>query len=370
LDQHINIPITGTISSNYLGGYAMAPDGSYVPGDVFDLTPDGRFIVYLAWGVRPLPPPTPTSLATPGTPQEGNYGTLFTVDVTNPDHQFALGSCSFQRLPVSADDSFGVDCLGFRLTADGRQVAYADGLGVWVAQVPEGKAQLLASHHATGSATEFYFTIPLAWSPDGQWLTVSVRPYEGAALFLINAHTGQTQRLPRAACWVICPFLAAWASDQIWVASGNIDDTDQSVVLYSAQPSQSDVVSVTRWITATEFEAILPTALLPLADGRLLFALQTCADRTGPPPGIYALELDGRIQAVAPLPALPCPSPYSMSDYLAGSVSWNPDGSSFIYMDETGRPILLGLENGPTLWDVRQLLAGAKQFSWAAVGQP
>ncbi len=362
--EQVSIPITGETSTLFAEGKPLAPGGSSVPGDVFDLTPDGRYVVYLGWGAESSDSRLGPGLAAPPLTQgeERARGAILAAEVSNPDRQYVLGFCESQELKISDLETIEVGCQGFALSPDGHRVVFADGRGVWAAHVPEGPPRLLAEHQASGEVSGFHYSVPAAWSPDGHWLIVNVVPYEGIALYLMNADTGRTLRLPRAGCFIVCPFEAVWGTAGVWVASGDIDVRGEPVVLYSAQVSGADTLEITRWITATEMGAIPPTSLHALPDGRLGFALQKCAGRPGPEQGIYVWDLDNTVRQVSPLPAYAC-SPYH-GDLFWGSVAWAPGGTAFLYLDEGEHPVLLGLTDGSALWDVRELLQGGHRFRW------
>lgn len=374
-----------------LGGYRLLVDGRYLAcisqakemyildlttgfrsavsavGEVldFDLSADGRYLVYLVEGspqsFRPLPGrAAPPLRLSSGETRPGGF--LFVVDIRSPDQRFEIGFCGD---PTQEHPEIG--CAGFRLSPDGSRVAFTDARGVWVAQLPDGKPVPLIEQSFFDQGGSFCGVREMfGWLPDSRGVLLGVRCYEGGALSILDTHTGQEVGLPDTWCYVDCDVKWIWSTRGVWV--GIIPDG-----LYEAWLSPDGRLETGAYISQTVFGPLWLTDLHALADGRVGLAQETCINVPGgrrkevPEPALFLLEGDGTLRYVAPLPRFPC-LPYGFSLDLGiyrGSVYWAPDGSAFLYLDAEGAPMLLGPSDGSALWDVRVLLAGARDFHWA-----
>lgn len=227
-------------------GHIMNPDlNDLLELDQFALTSDGRYLVYIAW--ETASPPGTAAPSTPlPTPAPQVRGTLYAWDLGGGE-QTELGPCT---------DEGGMGttaCEGLLLSPDGTQVAYADAVGLWVAQVPSGEPRLLAAHIEPGGSPYSRISLPHAWSPDSRWLLVNVAHYEGYHLAVIEIRSGMVQDLPGVFCYVTCYAEGEWAGDTLVVATIGISET-----LYLARPSEEGYLTVQRLLSPEQVLAYAP----------------------------------------------------------------------------------------------------------------
>ena len=322
--QHAAIPTAGWLSD---------------AGRIYiDITPDARYLVYMAWGMQSTAPATPEEA--PAQP----FGTVLAVDLADPRQpQIELGFCK-----TVADRP----CTGLQLSPDGANIAYADGEGIWISQFIRPEAQLLLPY-SEGAVWQ-----PYAWSPDAQWLVLEAWNNEGNEMAMLNNVTGQFNPLADiVTCGAGCQTNLSWETPGgVWLST----ETDQEGCLTRVQPA-----TVSTPITATYRTcqigpwALHPTAPLALPDGSVAFAHHGCGeDCPGPAPGIYILGLDDVTHPIALLAQ------------TQGNVLWTADGSAFLTLDPAGQPASLGVTGSAGFWDVRQILAGAHTFHWGALTIP
>ncbi len=353
----VTIPMTADI--NYEPPSPYSP--SHVPS--FDITPDGRYVIYLARGTLPnVTSNGPDSGHSTGMPlTTHDYGTIFAVDAQNPNHKFELGYCA-----AYSDLEYNLKCDRFVLSPDGKRIAFSDGRGVWISNVPQGEPQLLAKHQYNSSFCGVWRV--RNWSPDGQWLLIDVGCYEGSFSALMDASTGEAQIIPSTWNYPAPYVNIAWRQNGTGILVNHINlassDGPADLTAVSAEKTAQETVV----ISATWPGDVWPTEAHDLPDGKIGFANQQCMDNKGLQAGIYAIEKDGtNLAFVLPLPTMPCYVSEGIQRPL-GTVLWSPHGEAYLYLirDEQGHQanLLLGLSDKSILWDVRELLVDAHSFQW------
>ena len=331
----------------------------------FDITPDGRYVVYIAWNVRPT-----TVSRSPGLshsailPSAGGneYGTIFAVDVQNINREFELGYCT-----ARSEYGWELRCDGFVLSPDGTRIAFSDGRGVWLSDVPQGTPRLVAEHQLLSGFCGVWRV--RSWSPDGKHLLIDVGCYEGGYSAVMDADTGEVREIPHTWSYPGPYVSIAWIQDGASLLVNHINFESGVGPAYLVQvpaenPAQESVV-----ISATWPSDVWPTEPHDLSDGRIGFANQQCVDSVGMRPGIYTVGRDGTgLEFISPLPAIPCHVSEGIRTAF-GTVLWSPNGMAYLYFrrDEqwaSQANLLLGLTDGSVLWDVRELLANAHTFQW------
>jgi hypothetical protein len=338
----------------------------------FDITPDGQYVVYLAWNVHPT-----TSSRSPGrssqarSPLSGGarYATVFAVDVHNPNREFELGYCA-----ARSEHEWEIWCEGFVMSPDGSSVAFTDGRGLWVSGVPDGSPRLIAEHrHRQGFCGVWRVH---NWSPDGRHLLIDVGCYEGGYSAVMDAETGVPQEIPHSWSYP-SPYVGiSWTQGGDGLLVAHIGDQTAAGPAHLAVVSVQNPSEVTQVISYTWRTDVLPVAPSPndvfptepkaLPDSTIAFANQQCVDSQAMTPGIYttAPSQQAEFNFVLPLPHLPC---YATEGGSAswGAVLWSPDGTAFMYFERGAQaPSLLGFTDGSVLWDVREVLAGGRAFQW------
>ena len=335
-------------------------EGCPLSGSSFDITPDGRYVVYIAWNVQPATgsrSPGLSDLAT--SPRAGGcgYGTIFAVDVQNINHEFELGYCT-----ARSEYGWELRCYGFVLSPDGGRIAFSDGRGLWLSDIPQGTPRLIAEHQHLSSFCGVW--IVRNWLPDGKHLLIDVGCFEGGYSAVMDVETGTIREVSHTWSYPD-PYVAiSWSQDGTNLLVNDINFESGIGPAYLVQVPVEEPIQETIIISATWPGSIWPTEPHSLPNGRIGFANQQCVDSEGMRSGIYTIERDGTdLEFVSPLPEMPC----YVSDGIRtplGTVLWSPDGIAYLYFGLEQRPSLLGLTDGSVLWDVRELLANAYHFQW------
>ncbi len=318
----------------------------------FDITPDGRYVIDIAWRKEP------------------DAGTIVAVDAMDPQRSFELGDCLSQDLGPSMDH-IKVDCMGFMISPDSKRIAFSDGRGMWLSDVPNGSPRLLAEHRRAFCG----IWVPKAWLPDPRYLLIEIYCYEGASFAVMDAQNGRVWEIPNTF------FHANGYRDVAWSLDGrqlvivyNLFLDPSELLLELFPPSGADAATILLSEKRTGFHIFSHPYFL--WDGRIGFVMQSDAESavyglgSPPGPGIFVIRPDGTglERTVSLPPALPCPAKPELQPDLdlvdSHRLIWAPDGLAFLYLDCASEPQLLGRTDGSALWDVRELLEGARDFQW------
>lgn len=332
----------------------------------FAISDDGRRVVYIGLGVgpdgRPLPPATPDPDA-----GAGESGTVFMVDADDPSRAVAVGTCAAKAYVESYRT---VDCLGdVALTADGTRVAWADGHGVWVANVPGGAPRLTLTHDILvreGPGSSVYR--PDWWSPDGRSLAIIVAGWEGSERALLDVESGRVTVIPETSEWVESQAELAWRPDGggLLIARANggealgfamVDDPGHPSSLWDALPKEA-------W-ESVSYEAIGP-AIAP--DGSLRFGLRHGDPAAWPGDGVYRAAADG--SGLVRLAAARLLTPNGDPDdpwNVYSTLEWSPGGAAFLLRapEGPGPRVLVGLADGTGLWDASAVMGDVAWAGWS-----
>jgi hypothetical protein len=258
------------------------------------------------------------------------------------------------------------DCQGFALSPAGRQVAFAEGAGLWVSQVPQGEPRLLVAYPQDEQGWFCEVHQVYGWTRGGEAILEYSVCYEGGGTVILDARTGQGHGV--GWCYTNCTAEVVDGPAGEW--TGVIPDGDLSLSRFSAAGDFESIQVITTGA------GLWPARLVALDDGRVGFIHQRCSregSAAGPPAGVYIAAPDGTWRRVALLPSPPCGRDYvEFWDELnlMGRVIWEAQGAAFLYSDAGGVPVLLGLSDGSAAWDVRRTLAGASGFQWGPGAKP
>ncbi|MBN2392235.1 MAG: hypothetical protein JXR84_16020 [Anaerolineae bacterium] len=320
LREHTYIPTAGRLIEALAGS----------PASAFEVTPDGQYLVYIAWGVQSTLPDTPGA-ATAYPP----YGTILALNLTDVRQpQRELGFCNSTTI---------AKCTGLALAPDGSQLAYEDSTGVWLTplEVPEPR---LVLPYAEDPGWRFS-----AWSPNSRWLILETQSEQSAALALFNIATEQLMPID-VSCPQDCHIALSWGEQSIWIST----DSPEQGCLYEVQPVIDESrLEITFGQCLIDSWALHPTSPLALPDGWVAFIHRGCgADCNGPAPGLYFLGAEDSTRPIALL------------DDAEGSALWTTDASAFLYLDPENQPYRLGVTGSMGFWDVSRALEGAHTFQW------
>ena len=328
--EHAYIPTAGRLIEPLAG-----------PPDVdFDVTADGQYLVYIAWGVQSTLPGSPESVTA-----EFPYGTLLAIDLTDVRQaQRELGFCN---------STTTAQCAGLALAPDGSHVVFEDSAGLWLTAFDAPEPHLVLPY--TGNSG-WRFS---AWAPNSRWLILEAQPGQEAALALFNVAAEQLMPID-VSCPGDCRIELSWGEQSIWMSA----EAQGLGCLYEVQP----VTGAATLEIAYEKCLIGPWALHPtspraLPDGWVAFVHRGCGtDCHGPAPGLYFLGPDEETRPIALL------------ESAEGSALWTADASAFLYFDPDGIPTHMGVTGSAMsasgFWDVRRTLEGAQTIRWGTLAEP
>jgi len=303
----------------------------------FDVTADGKYLVYAAWGVRPTVGKRPQGEAV-YRPAADTHATLLALDLTNPRRrQIELGVC--ESTPQQP-------CSDFILSADSSLVIYADGNGLWQTSFEGAPPQLLRPPDQEGPIWH-----PQTLSDNNRHLLLHTAEAPGRQYALMNLETGELWVLNDIEC-ATCRVEAIFEHNVVWLSR----DSEEEGCLLRIEPGDANFpIQYTYQICRSESWPLHPTSPQVLPDGWVAFLHRGCgANCTGPAPGLYFLGPDEQIHAIALLPE------------AEGSALWLNDGAAFLYRDQENAPRYLGVASTLGFWDVSEGLADAYAFQWGS----
>ncbi len=312
--QHMHIPTSGRlINENKV---------------YFDVTSDSLKLIYAAWGVQ-----LSTGDSHPTNTQD--FATFLMIDLENPlQIQNSLGIC------VSTEDKI---CQGFDLSAEGEQIIYTDGRGIWLRNLSEPEPRLLLSYE------EHTPWEPLSLSADHQWLLLKSSPGNTPTFALLSLESADIFVVPNSGC-PNCRIEASWGTEGLWLSKDNeLEGCLQKLSPNEADPSLQPTYQLCQ---AGEW-ALHPTSPYTLPDGWVAFIHRGCGtDCPGPAPGIYFLAPDEQMHPIALMPE------------VQGTLLWGAEGAAFIYFDQNNAPKYIGTTDTNGFWDVHLKLQNAHTFQW------
>ncbi|HNT74435.1 MAG TPA: hypothetical protein PKH77_05380 [Anaerolineae bacterium] len=339
----------------------------------FDITADGRYVVYFAPNRLPTTdgkaPGLTQTIAAPKSDEMGQ-GMFMSLDVQNFNLEMELGYCAIYANDM---DLIRIECSGFALSPDGKTLAFSDGRGVWLADTAKGPARLLAEHPYIRKGGWCRVWNVENWSPNGRWLMIGVGCYEGGYTAVMDPFTGETQPVPDTNYYGGFDGDYGWSQNGDYVLSSFINPVPDSryAIARLRQVLTENTLEETTILSETWPISVWPTYLHDLPDGQIGFSNRQCVDSPALCSGIYAIGRDGSgLSLISPLPATACYFSNGTWDVRSsGQIEWAPDGSAFLYFEKDWQTadqtnLLLGLTDGSVLWDIRDVLGGATDFQW------
>ncbi len=345
----------------------LVKDATAAPTRVV-ITPDGRWMIYLAWDVRPQ--------ASQGLEQEAKhpFGTVLALDLQRPEAlQHILGLC---------ESDAQQPCGDLRLSPQGTHVAFSDHHGVWIGELTQGEATNETPPARLAMPAAALGDEALRWklgdfSPDQAWLSLEIhspttqtlallpiaellanppdqddddnKDDEGGSVpYLLSELTvGAEERLS-----------ADWGAQAMWAAV----DTPEIGCLYQIWPDAATAAAiVSEGICHASGWPLHPDAPQALPDGGVAFLHHGCgAECPGPAAGLYFLGPEAQFRPIALL----------NDDDLSGAIRWTDDGSAFVIQDANDVPTHIGVTSNGRFWDVAARLEGATSLRWGPVHSP
>ena len=329
--QQIYIPTAGSLIGEH--------------GAFFDVTPDGKTIVYLAWGVQ----------TDAGPAVEGALsGVVFSAAVDDArQRQVSLGRCG------------GVDaepCYGFGLSPDGSRIAMLDRRGLWIIDSNAPGVRRLAA------APSPHGIVLRGWSADSKALLVESSINGMPAISVLSSEATEATPSFSPLCPQPCTVGAAWATDE--------DGTVEVWVTWDT-PAQGCYGRISAPTPDRPWATLSPTDIFcggpdmplhprsPFAGSLTMASAGDLAFLQSAGPGFYSgIYATVRGSALAP-------DGYSVAALIPAdlaaesSLLWTTDGSAFVLLTDKGEAVHLGILQPPALWDIRDVLEGATAFRWA-----
>jgi dipeptidyl aminopeptidase/acylaminoacyl peptidase len=265
---------------------------------------------------------------------------------------------------LSNEEIYTVGCLGLLWAPDGHTLVWGDGPGVWLVDAEGGEPrQVLASGPGQPDDPTAGAHAPVAWSPQGRFLTVRIGYYEGSGFGVLDVQTGRIAEIPGAGEYM------EPTARMAWLPNGRL------VVVMRSDPQAQQTPHIDMWRIDPESEALLvngggglidvPADMFPLGttvldDGRMAFAL-IGSNMNGPRTtmgSLYVTQLNEMEQAnpVADLP------PARTEETYVDQVWWSPDGAGalVVYNDDLA---FLPADGGAQI-DLGVWSGGGGVFAW------
>lgn len=356
-------------------------DQLYGDADIFELTADGRWVVLMApRGSRRKGRQSPGLASGDARPStyNGGYGEdadILALDTANPGAVRQVAYCGGSR-----DDGDGSvsGCMGMRLSPDGRQVAFADALGLWVTPMDGGMLRLLTTNESEGMPWgRNGIHSPDSWSPDGRYLISTVQYYEGGGSVLWDVATGQGTAIPGAFEYAGPSYELSWTPDSriLFARSGSpselvlINPADMSL----AEPIMQHVDLFDLEDQNDEDTGYLPFSPHALADGSVLFGMRSTSHARFRANGVYRVRADHfawqPIVTFPPMNVADVPDDTKpLAEIPWGEIRWAHDGIAFLIVTDANyggtAHMIVGLGDGGPLRDVSAALSGATEIEW------
>ena len=259
------------------------------------ITPDGRWMIYLAWDVRPE--------ASQGIAQETEqpFGTVLALDLQTPKAlQHILGLC---------EGDAQQPCGDLRLSPQGTHVAFSDRHGVWISSLAQDETANEAATARLAMPAAALENEKLRWelgefSPDQAWLSLEIHSPTTQTLALLpiaellaNPPDEEDDEDDEAGSE---PYLlsdltvdaeshlsADWGAQGMWATV----DTPEQGCLYQVLPDAAmGTVVVSEGICHASGWPLHPAAPQALPDGSVAFLHHGCGEEcAGPAAGLYFL---------------------------------------------------------------------------------
>ncbi|MEM7133051.1 MAG: hypothetical protein AAF702_42510 [Chloroflexota bacterium] len=341
----------------------VTSDASSNPIGLFDITVDGKYLLYHGLGLE-----SPNALDLGNRTQSAStkaggldYGAIFAMEISNSANINEVGYCDPEY-----EESIRVSCERFAQSPDGKQFVFADGRGVWLADIPAGNPRLIAKHQYKFPESLCGIWGPVRWSPKGRKLLIGIGCFEGGMYGLMDVDTGEVQTLEKTFAYVGSHAHVAWSldGDEIVVARA----TDMSSHLYTV-PAE-DTSQITSIISGTiESGGFIPMYPQFLPDGKIAFANQKCDGDPGAATGLYSVTVaNPEPVLIEELPSITCDKKNMISRYDAfGRILWSERGDAYLHFRNDGQrtyqPHQLGLVDGSYERNVEEILSEADSFS-------
>ncbi|MFQ5459396.1 MAG: hypothetical protein ACE5EL_01240 [Anaerolineae bacterium] len=369
---------TWPVAEDFVGGADLPELGFYA------ISGDGRQVVFLAEdapgpgpGAHGPYPGRPPGLAAPMPRRLAGgdaIGTWYLVDLGAPAEARPIGACS---LVGEAGTAMGVTagCAGVLASPDGTRMAWGDGTGLHVMELPAGTTRLLvAAEFGSGGEWGVRLPVPYRWSPDGEAMIVEDRHFEGGGLYFCQLADDCTQRRSVGGTWGrtdvdvgIGGRVAVTSLEDRVLAVVPVDFGPRAggaaVTGETQPPSDAYSGGVADLLAAKGIDGPgIPISPRWLPGGDLAVTLRYPGERYQGN-GVFVVHPDGDWERVLRLPPVQPPGEGEYWD--PGRIHWSPDSTAFIVdADREGRWLVGSMTDG-ALWDVTAALGGSGAITWS-----
>ena len=303
----------------------------------YSISENGRHFVFTAQGVDE----TGNALEHEDPEWARAGGTVVGVDTDRPDHSFPITSCAVDR--VSPWSVRG--CMGHpEISADGKQVAYSDVIGLHIVDLESQRKRTIIEHYYTGTdlpGSRVYW--PESFSPNQQHLLAFVGGYEGSSPVILDLETkgpSEARDIPEA--WHYGRFSElSWLPDSsgllVTRIGSDIDEHEPEVRIVDVRdPTQSrSLLSAFPAHIEDRYQAFAPAIA---SDGSFRFAIRNREEHfpfawTN---GVFQIDAAGRSpRRLLELPAHRERPSIDAYDEL-GNLIWSPGAEAFVYLRPSG----------------------------------
>jgi hypothetical protein len=251
---------------------------------------------------------------------------------------------------------------GLALSAGGERMAWGDGAGLWTMDLPDGPVALLTPWNRPFSGESDVIEglhHPAGWSPDGRFLLVEIRYFEGGDYGLWDLQNDGFTRIPGSFGYV------DGFSDISFLPSGRLlharsgGDFGGNASLSLLDPTDLDTESMLHltWPRLHEMASATVLGYVERPDDSIAFGLRSNLPFDARSNGIFLLRPGGGDpERIAGLPSQP---PTADDPFTGGGfrcqLRFAPDASSFVCGGRepgSGNPrVFVGRVDSGELWD-------------------
>ncbi len=195
----------------------------------------------------------------------------------------------------------------------------------------------------------------------------------GISAAIENVETGEIVDIKQTLIYGTASYSFSWSADDslLLLAQGPFGAWVDRVNPATGARAPLVRINACGWdqLSCSSAQAATDPAYLP--DGTLGFVVQSPSLGLFPPPGVYQMDLQGRLKMLAPIPYVSSGCGIQAANvYVFGKAMWSDDRTAFAYSGSSaaveaacrGAAVILGVDG--EVYDLSLRLPGAQEFLW------
>lgn len=206
------------------------------------------------------------------------------------------------------------------------------------------------------------------WSPSCRYALAEMRGMEGGSTGFYDTQSSQTVEIPGSFVYASGWSSFAWDPQERFLVHAGADGC---VCLYRIDLPGGQATALLHVVDVFDFMRRDSGAVDPFVfpDGSIGLSIQGLDPSRYPIFGVYRLMPEGTLVLLAQAPPLALRKQEVRA--TLGQVLWSPGGAAYLYQVPLtrsqplpDRPMLLGLSDGSAVYELSDILDGAKDFQW------